>query len=91
MGLTKEQTAGYRQSRVLKLIEKPGGATSSEMAKTLGVKRGVIINDIRDLRRKGYPIQASSMKTEDGMYQAMFELMHTPKRSSKNTPAAPAE
>ena len=78
MGLTKEQTTGYRQSRVLKLISKPGGVTSSAIAKTLGVKRGVIINDIKDLRRKGYPSQASSMTTEDGMYQATFELVKMP-------------
>lgn len=82
MRLTKEQTAGYRQSRILKLISQPGGATSSAMARTLGVKRGVIINDIKALRKKGYPIQASSMKTEDGMYQAAFELMKMPARLS---------
>lgn len=79
MGLTKEQAAGYRQSRVLKLIAKPGGATSGKMAGILGVTRGVIINDIKELRKKGYPIQVSSMITEDGMYQANFELMRMPK------------
>lgn len=78
MGLTKKQTASYRQTRILKLIAEPGGTTSSSLAKTLGVKRGVIINDIRDLRRQGYPIQASTMRTEDGMYQAAFELMKMP-------------
>ena len=78
MGLMKDRNAGYRQSRILKLITTPGGATGSNLARQLGVKRGVIINDIKTLRSKGYPIQVSSMKTEDGMYQAVFELMKMP-------------
>ena len=82
MGLTKEQEAGYRQSRVLTLISQPGGATSSNMARRLRVTRGVILNDIKELRRKGYPIQVSSMITEDGMYQANFELMRMPMKRS---------
>ena len=84
MGLTKEQKAGLRQARILQRISEPGGSTSGRLAKELGTGRGMIINDIRDLRRKGYPIQVSSMVTEDGMYQAAFELM-------TNTPAANAE
>ena len=83
MGLTKEQKAGLRQARILQRISEPGGSTSGRLAKELGTGRGMIINDIRDLRRKGYPIQVSSMVTEDGMYQAAFELM-------ANTPAANA-
>lgn len=79
MGLTKEQATGYRQSKVLKLISRPGGATSGAMAGMLRTTRGVIINDIKELRKKGYPIQVSSMITEDGMYQANFELMRMPK------------
>lgn len=82
MGLTKEQAAGYRRSRVLKLISQPGGATSSKMAGILGVTRGVILNDIKELRKKGYPIQVSSMITEGGMYQANFELMRIPRALS---------
>ena len=78
MGLTKDQTAGYRQRRILKLIQEPGGWTGSRLAEKLGVKRGVIINDIKALRRKGYPIQTSSMRTEDGMYQVVFELIKMP-------------
>ena len=78
MGLTKDQKAGLRQARILQRISKPGGSTSGSLAKELGVGRTMIINDIKDLRRKGYPIQASSMITEDGMYQAAFELMRPP-------------
>ena len=66
MGLTKEQKAGLRQARILQRISEPGGSTSGRLAKELGTGRGMIINDIRDLRRKGYPIQVSSMVTEDG-------------------------
>ena len=78
MGLTKDQKAGLRQARILQRISEPGGSTSGSLAKELGVGRTMIINDIKDLRRKGYPIQASSMITEDRMYQAVFELMRPP-------------
>lgn len=78
MGLTKDQKAGLRQARILQRISEPGGSTSGSLAKELGVGRTMIINDIKDLRRKGYPIQASSMITEGGMYQAAFELMRPP-------------
>ena len=78
MGLTKEQKDGYRQSRVLEYISEPGGATGGKMAKLFKVPRGTIVRDIAELRKKGYPIQVSSMITEDGMYQAVFELMRMP-------------
>ena len=78
MGLTKEQKDGYRQSRVLEYISEPGGATGGKMAKLFKVPRGTIVRDIAELRKKGYPIQVSSMVTEDGMYQAVFELMRMP-------------
>ena len=78
MGLTKEQKAGLRQARILQRISEPGGSTSGSLAKELKVGRTMIINDIKSLRSKGYPIQVSSMKTEDGMYQAAFELMKAP-------------
>ena len=78
MGLTKEQKDGYRQSRILKYISEPGGATGGKMAKLFKVPRGTIVRDIAELRKKGYPIQVSSMVTEDGMYQAVFELMRMP-------------
>lgn len=78
MGLTKEQKDSYRQSRVLKCISEPGGATGGKLAKLFNVHRGTIVKDITALRKKGYPIQVSSMVTEDGMYQAVFELMRMP-------------
>ena len=81
MGLTKEQTANYRQNRLLKILQEPGEHTGSSLAKRLGTSRGKILSDIRDLRSMGHPIQTSSMKTEDGMYQAVFELMKRPAKS----------
>ena len=80
MGLTKEQKAGLRQARILQRISEPGGSTSGTRAKELKVGRGIILNDIKALRSKGYPIQVSSMVTEDGMYQAAFEIMRMPAR-----------
>lgn len=78
MGLTKDQTKSYRQKRILQMVAKPGGATSSRLAEYFRVGRGQIINDIRELRAKGYPIQTSSMVTENGMYVAVFELPRIP-------------
>lgn len=75
MELTKEQKTGYRQSRMIKCISEPGGQTSGKLAKMFKVDRGTIIKDVRELRKKGYPIQSSAMVTEDGMYQVLFELM----------------
>ena len=80
MGLTKEQNAGLRQARILQRISEPGGSTSGTLAKELKVGRGIILNDIKALRSKGYPIQVSSMVTEDGMYQAALEIMRMPAR-----------
>jgi DeoR/GlpR family transcriptional regulator of sugar metabolism len=91
MGLTKEQTAGYRQSRILQMVSKPGGVTSAKLAEYFKVSRSLIINDIRALRAKGYPIQTSSMVTEGGIYTAVFEMARIPEKSSKSTPAASAE
>lgn len=88
MGSTREQKNEYRRSRILEIISQPGGSTCSRMAKTFGVTRGVIMSDVRALRAKGHPIQASTMITEEGMYQAVFELMKLPE---KNTHAACAE
>ena len=91
MGLTPDQTKGFRQSRILQMVSQPGGATSSRLAEYFRVDRGQIVNDIRDLRAQGYPIQTSSMTTEGGMYMAVFEMPRIPKMSSQNTPAASAE
>ena len=78
MGLTKEQAAGIRQEKILKLIAEPGGSTGNKMAKIFGTTRGVILNDIKALRRRVYPIQVSSMITEDKMYVAVYELTRMP-------------
>lgn len=80
MGLTKEQAAGIRQNKILQFISEPGGSTDNKMAKILETTRGVILNDIRALRKKGYPIQATSMITEDKMYVAVYELMSMPSK-----------
>ena len=82
MGLTKEQAAGYRQSCILNVLKETGGVTSGSLASKFGVRRGTIINDIAALRKKGYPIQATSMRTEGGIYQAAFELITIPENTS---------
>lgn len=77
MGLAKGaagKDAIRRQGLILKRVSEPDGVTGGRLSKELGVARGQIVRDIAALRRKGYPIQVSSMKTEDGMYQAVYEL-----------------
>ena len=69
----KEYDAHFRQEKIIKLLS-VGKASSAKMAQRFNVSRGQIIQDIRDLRRSGYPIQTSSMTTERGMYVAVFEL-----------------
>lgn len=78
MGMTREQKAGYRQSRILEQLSKPGAVSSGKLAKMLKVDRGTIIKDVKELRKKGHPIQTGAMVTEDGMYQVQFELMRLP-------------
>ena len=79
-----------RQQKILEMVSQPGGASSQQMVETFRIARATIIQDIKDLRRQGHPIQTSSMKTEHGIYVAVFELLRTPKRSSGNTHAASA-
>lgn len=77
MGLTKAQKAerlNHRRDQILKEVRKPGGATGSQLARTFGVSRGTILNDIAHLRRKGYPIQISSTTEEGGIMVAVYEL-----------------
>lgn len=77
MGKTKEEKASAlatRREAILKCVSQPGGSTGNRMAAKFGVARGTILRDIAALRRKGYPIQVSSMITEDGMYVAVYEL-----------------
>ena len=84
----KDYRSHFRQKKILEILSTPGGATSSRLVETLHSSRSQIMRDIRDLRMNGYPIQVSSMKTEGGMYAAVFEL---PERywtsSQSNTPA----
>ena len=78
MGLTeKEQRVYGRQLEILRLISKPGGMSCTRLADKFTVSRGTIINDIRDLRKMGYPIQ-TSMVVEQKMYSASFELPRIP-------------
>lgn len=77
MGTTKdEKTASQteRREQILKCVSQPGGSTGNRMAKQFKVARGTILKDIAALRRQGYPIQVSSMTTEDEMYVAVYEL-----------------
>lgn len=77
MGLTnrRDQLLGPMQQNILECVSKPGGATAGSMASMLKAKRGTVMREIGILRSKGYPIQATTMITEDGMYQALFELV----------------
>lgn len=74
MGLTKSEQAALRQSEILDMVSQPGGTTGNQIAKRFGVRRGTALKDIAALRHQGYPIQVSSMITEDGMYVAVYEL-----------------
>ena len=79
MGLTeKEQRVYGRQLEILRLISKPGGMSCTRLADKFAVSRGTIINDIRDLRAMGYPVQ-TSMTVEEKMYSALFELTKPPR------------
>lgn len=77
MGLAekKDQLLRPRQQKILKCVSMPGGATAGSMAKMCSARRCDIMKEIAILRGKGYPIQATTMVTEDGMYQARFELL----------------
>lgn len=77
MGITKEEKAAAlaeRRQRILECVSQPGGSTGNRMAEKFNVARGTILKDIAALRRQGYPIQVSSMITEDEMYVAVYEL-----------------
>lgn len=67
----------YRQERILDLISKPGGASATQLSERFHVGRHIIIQDVRDLRAMGYPIQ-TYMKTEKNIYGVAFELVHPP-------------
>ena len=63
-----------RQTEILKMVSAPGGASSKKMADKLHTTTGQIVQEVRALRKRGYPIQTSTMVTEGGMYVAAFEL-----------------
>ena len=73
----KKAAARFRQKKILELISKPGGMSCTRLSKKFNVSRGTIINDIRDLRAMGYPVQ-TSMTVESKMYSALFELPKIP-------------
>ena len=56
------------------MVSAPGGASSKKMADKLHTTTGQIVQEVRALRKRGYPIQTSTMVTEGGMYVAAFEL-----------------
>lgn len=70
MGISREK----RLNMIIDIMRKENGSTGTKLAETFGVSRGTILKDIADLRRKGYPIQVSSMVEEDGMMAARYEL-----------------
>ena len=70
----KAEKVAKRREDILKCVSQPGGSTGNRMAAKFKVARGTILKDIAALRRQGYPIQVSSMITEDGMYVAVYEL-----------------
>lgn len=78
MKLDKRGQAIFRQKKILELISKPGGMSCTRLAEKFHVSRGDIINDIRDLRAMGYPVQ-TSMTVEEKMYSALFELTKPPR------------
>ena len=80
MGQTKQDKKAksrFRQKKILELISEPGGMSCTRLAEKFHVSRGDIINDIRDLRAMGYPVQ-TSMTVENKMYSALFELPKIP-------------
>lgn len=80
MGLTrrdKKNQARFRQKKILELVSKPGGASATQLSERFHVGRHIIIQDVRDLRAMGYPIQ-TYMKTEKNIYGVAFELVHLP-------------
>lgn len=70
MGIDRQK----RLEMIIDILKEENGSTGTRLAKRFAVSRGTILKDIADLRRKGYPIQVSSMIEEDGMMAAWYEL-----------------
>lgn len=83
MGISREK----RLNMIIDIMRKENGSTGTKLAETFGVNRGTILKDIADLRRKGYPIQVSSMVEENGTMAAWYEIP----KYLRNTSAASAE
>lgn len=75
-----------RHRMIIEILTKQNGSTGTKLAEKFAVSRSTILRDIADLRRKGYPIQVSSMVEENGMLAAWYEIP----KYLKNIPAASA-
>lgn len=83
MGISRKERLGM----IIDILKEENGSTGTKLAEKFAVSRGTILKDIADLRRKGYPIQVSSMVEEGGMMVAWYELP----RYLQSTSAASAE
>lgn len=83
MGISRKERLGM----IIDILKEENGSTGTKLAEKFAVSRGTILKDIADLRRKGYPIQVSSMVEEGGMMAAWYELP----RYLQSTSAASAE
>ncbi len=83
MGIDRQK----RLKMIIDILIEQNGSTGTKLAETFSMSRGTILKDISDLRRKGYPIQVSSMVEENGMLAAWYEIP----KYLKSTSAAPAE
>ena len=69
MGISRQERLGM----IIDILKDGNGSTGTKLAEKFAVSRGTILKDIADLRRRGYPIQVSSMVEEDGMMAARYE------------------
>lgn len=83
MGISRKERLGM----IIDILKEENGSTGTKLAEKFAVSRGTILKDIADLRRKGYPIQVSSMVEEGGMMAARTTLP----RYLQSTSAASAE
>lgn len=72
--MSSDKKMKARRDAILKALQEGQGMTGSYLADKFKVSRGTIMNDIGAIRRMGFPVQVSSMRVEDGMYQAVYEL-----------------
>lgn len=72
--MSSDKKMKARREAILKALQDGQELTGSYLAEKFKVSRGTILNDIGAIRRMRYPVQVSSMRVEDGMYQAVYEL-----------------